>query len=202
MTTSELTSGPRRLDRVATEVVEESDLDFSGQAALEDRLRQETATLDGSGAWLIAWLDHAVLVGRVTVDQIITRRPVDLRYLQELRLFGQHGEWRLWRTVHGFGSRRRLDGQGETTDILDDDQSLWGTHVDLPAGGWTRLTESRGIVIELPVRLAEADLPLRLRVRHYLAADLDGVAGVADSRLVAIGNQRGEALVDQEGTHA
>ncbi|GEM_PF-5940660 len=192
----------RRLVRVETASTVDRALELDDREAVEDRLRQEAKRVGTAGAWLIAWLDYAVLVGRVADGAVVTRQPVDPRYLQELRLFAEAGEWRLWRAGSGFAARRRLDGAGEPVDVLEDDQSMWGTTADATADRWTRLSESRGIAYDLPAPVADADLPLRLRLRHYLASDADGVVGVADSRLVAICDHRGVPLKEQEGARA
>ncbi len=191
----------RRIVSVNSSVEEQSDLVFDDVGALEARLRQEAGTLGEGGAWLIAWLDYVVLVGLVTPEQVQTRQALEPHYLQELRLFGRHGEWRLRRAGEQFQARRRLDGAGAPGEALEDDQSLWGTAVEPVGASWTALLEGRGIRYDLPRTVQASDLPLRLQLRHYLGSDAAGLIGVTDSRCLAICNQRGEPLIEGDNGH-
>ena len=193
---------PRRIISVATNAKWERQLTFADAGALELRLVAEAGVLDTGAVWLIAWLDYAVLIGVIDGGSLRLREPLEPAYLQELRLFGESGEWRLWRDGTAFGARRRVDGSGAEAEVLADDQALWGTAARPSGAGWTEIAEARGIRYAVPAAVRESDLPLRLRVRHYLAFDESGVAGVADSRLVAIGDQRGAPLLGREGTDA
>lgn len=174
-------------------VAHEPSLALRDADELERRLRDEAAMLGQAGAWLIAWLDYAVVV-----DAVVPGRPcraeLDPRWLQELRLFCSRGEWRIWRTGDGFAGRRRIDGEGEAGDVLDDDQSLWGTKAEPDGQGGTTISEARGIRYRGPVSLRDDDLPLRLSVRQYLTYDEDGLVGVADARLVGLASWRGAAI--------
>lgn len=190
----------RRIVPVQTELSIEHDLVFASASDLADQLRQEAATLGDGPCWLLAWLDDAVLLGTVTSASVQAQRPIDPAILVELRLFSPAGEWRLWRTGEHFAARRRTDGRGETLDVLEDDQSLWGTAATTEADGWTMVTEARGVSLALPHHVGEGDLPFRLRLRHYLADDDDGMVGVADSRLVALCTWSGEPLRWEEAT--
>jgi CRISPR-associated protein (TIGR03984 family) len=192
----------RNIIALLTRLEDSSGLEFPNSAALQARLQAEAATLGEGAVWLIAWLDYVVLVGLVTAEQVHTRQAIEPCYLQELRLFGPYGEWRLQRDAEVFRARRRFDGAGAPGEALDDDQSLWGTQTEATGAGWTALIEGRGIRYDMPWELQAADLPLRLRVRNYLGGDAAGMVGVTDSRLVAIANQRGEPLVREGKAHA
>jgi len=195
-------AAPRRIISAATDAQWQRGLTFTDADALERRLVAEARRVDGRTAWLIVWLDFAVLVGLVDGGGLRLREPLEPRYLQELRLFGDDGEWWLWREGAAFAARRRVDGSGATADILADDQSLWGTAAQPSADGWTQVAEARGIRYALPVPVRESDLPLRLVLHHYLGFDEAGMVGVADSRLVAICDQRGAPLLRRVGTDA
>jgi CRISPR-associated protein (TIGR03984 family) len=183
----------RQVTSVATTQHHEPEVSFAASTELIARLQAEAATLGGA-AWLIAWLDYAVTLGLADAHAVRTDEPLTLDYLQEVRLFAPAGEWRLWRSGDGWAARRRLDGAGLAGDALDDDQSLWGTAAAPRPDGWTVLSEDRGIRYAIPHRLAPDDLPLRLRVRNYLADDHTGMAGVVDSRLVALCDHAGRPL--------
>lgn len=187
----------RQIVSLQTQVEQEDELVFTDAAALEAHLRREAASLDKQAVWLLAWLDHAVLVGLVTVERVLARQALDPAYLQELRLFGRGGEWRLRRAGDSFQARRRLDGVGAAGEALEDDQSLWGTQAEPDGAGWTALLEARGIRYHLPREVRVDNLPLRLRLRHYLGSDVDGMVGVVDTRCVTIGDQRGEPLIGE-----
>lgn len=161
--------------------------------ALSQRLRGEATALGQAGAWLIAWLDYAVIVDAVAPGRPI-REQLDPRWLQELRLFCDRGEWRIWRAGDGFDGRRRIDDEGDEGDVLDDDQSLWGTKAEPDATEGTAVSEARGIRYRVPVVLRDDDLPLRLTVRQYLSYDEAGLAGVADARLVRLATWRGTPI--------
>ncbi|HEY8741750.1 MAG TPA: CRISPR-associated protein Csx19 [Chloroflexota bacterium] len=188
-------AAPRRIMSLLTSLEDAGGLVFADSAALHAQLQEEAATLGEPQVWLIAWLDYTVLVGLVAAEQVQTRQAIAPQYLQELRLFGTHGEWRLWRAGEQFQARRRRDGAGDAGEVLDDDQSLWGTQAQPAGAGWTTLLEGRGIQYDLPGEVHDSDLPLRLRVRNYLGADATGLVGVTDSRLVGICNQQGEPLL-------
>lgn len=187
-------SPPRHIVTDRSLATFEQGLRFVDAANLTARILEEACALDPQAAWLIVWLDYAVCVGLIQAGRLQVQETLDPQFLQELRLFGATGEWRLWRTGDDFSARRRLDGGGEPLDILDDDQSLWGTAAAALDTAWTDVSEARGIRYALPVAVTDADLPLRLQVRHYLAYDAAGMVGVADSRLVAIADQHGSPL--------
>jgi len=168
-------------------------IEVGDAAALEQRLRDEASALGPGGAWLIAWLDYAVVIDAVVPGRPL-REAIDPRWLQELRLFSDRGEWRAWRMGDGFAGRRRLDDEGETWDVLDDDQSLWGTKAEPDGAGGTTVSEARGIRYRLPVALLDDDLPLRLTVRQYLSYADDGLAGVVDARLMRLATWHGAPI--------
>lgn len=192
----------RQIIALQTSLEDSAGLAFPDSATLQVRLQEEAARLGEGTVWLIAWLDYVVLVGLVTANHLHVRQAIDPLYLQELRLFSPYGEWRLQRDGEAFRARCRCDGTGAPGEALDDDQSLWGTQTEAIGEGWTALIEGRGIRYDMPWELHAADLPLRLRVRNYLASDASGMVGVTDRRLVAIVDQRDDPLVREGKAHA
>lgn len=186
---------PRAIMAITSKATFEQTLRFNSAIALEARLSDEAHWIDDNGCWLIAWFDHRVLIDAVAPGRLLAIRELDPAMLLDLRLFGLHGEWRAWRNGDAFDTRRRLDGTGDPCDVLDDDQSLWGTAVQSTSSGGSTLSETRGISFTLPVLVEESNLPLRLRTRQYLAYDSDGMVGVADARLMAFCTWHGMVLV-------
>ncbi len=175
-----------------------------------------TSSGDDQVLWLLAYLDHALCWGIYQNGQLETFIPLDPGRLQELRLFGPAGEFYLWRNGPAFNSRLRLDNDLPQPLVFKTDQKLitlpdgngfsespvkdpnyaeewhilWGTQLaDIPAkASWTAVKETgRGVEYAIPHRLVESQLPLRVRVRHYLSyAGQTGLASYNDMRLVEL----------------
>ena len=167
------------------------------QSALKQMLCAHVAEVGPERAWLIAWCDHVVLVGDVTAELAHTLEPIEPRYLHSLRPFGLQGELWLWRQEGGFCGRLRCDGVGTAGTVMEDRQSLWGTRTQAIDNGWVRVTEGRGTAFAVPFSVNDDDLPLCLRLRHYLTADDDGLVGTVDSRLVALETWDGRKLAKE-----
>jgi CRISPR-associated protein (TIGR03984 family) len=80
--------------------------------------------------------------------------------------------------------------QADPPGFADEWQVLWGTQLAEPAApsGWPEIYEERGVRLALPHPLTgQAELPLRLRVRHYIDYDpATGLAYFSDLRLVEL----------------
>lgn len=179
-----------------------------------------------SQLWLLVFLDYTVIWGSFSPDEgLVLSEPLDTNCLMELRMFGEAGEYYLWRETSGnFNARLRVDpltplvypdkpeNKGYNLDprlsdpnVIDEWQVLWGTRLadrpaSLPASSWSALTEERGMRLILPLGLIEEQLPLRLLVRHYLECDDDPQSGTGlfrytDLRLVALADARFVKLI-------
>ena len=193
--------------------------------ALKQLLSHAYASINptaSSELWLLAYLDYAVVWGKYSEKGLETRETLDPEFLQELRLFGPNGEYYLWRSDEtGFQARLRVDeatsiefrentgkwkeAKGYTPlpvasdlpHIAEEWQVLWGTSVKVEADtSWTTLTEERGVNMAFPATLIENQLPLRLRVRHYLDYDEEtGLCYYKDLRLVEVCAKNLEPLI-------
>ncbi|NWJ95675.1 MAG: hypothetical protein HXX20_07830 [Chloroflexi bacterium] len=173
---------------------------------LTDRLKWAYGKLCKPGSdkvvWLLLYLDYQLVWYRYKPDQIIPELAQP-EYVQELRLFSQRGEFYLWQTNdkgRKFKARLLLDHKKQSEPSLlpftaDEWQPLWGTKVTLDGPGWSIISEERGATLRLPYEAKESDLPLRVRVRHYLKYHPEnGLAYCYDLRLVDIRDRKCQAL--------
>lgn len=141
------------------------------------------------------WLWHEVLFGKIENGSLVfpAGKISDLdRDLREMRLFNKDRELYLYRTEKGFRSRRRIDGKGERAEYIEAKQILWGTAGDVQ-GGWTTLSEKRGIRLTVPIEARGVDEKRRvvLVTRNYITDSDIGQAGITDCRFVDL-DFRGE----------
>ncbi len=165
--------------------------------------------------WLLLHFDYGVEWGKYSGDKMELAESAKLEwdFLQELRLFGPPGELYIWRTSPDkWSARLRLDPPGQVKlkntrkenlgyqvdpagplpNVAGEMRFLWGeklaprTDKDGDRADWSAITEDRGAFMRLPFALhSHQTLPLRLLVRHYLAADPDsGLYHFTDLRLV------------------
>lgn len=114
--------------------------------------------------------------------------------LQQARLFGEQAELLIWRHEAGWRGRLIQDEDGDkAVDYYDEAQILWGDQVVESKDGFTLVKEGQqGLRHAVPLSLSKSDFghkkhPLRLQVRHYLAADeKTGLLQVNLSRLVEV----------------
>lgn len=190
-------------------------------AELETALLSQAARLGQYPLWLLLYEDYRVSWAFVDQEGLHLNRAEKFSpdFLQELRLFGPDGELYLWRAGEVFQGRLRLDRAGglphwqnesaetagyapptqaEPPDFADEWQVLWGTRLAEPVGstGWPEIYEERGVRLALPHPLTgPAELPLRLRVRHYIDYDpASGLAYFADLRLVELRDKARQPL--------
>ena len=106
--------------------------------------------------------------------------------LLELRLFGPQAEWFLWRTDQGWQARTIVDGQGDDVEYYDESSILWGTDVvDRSKPPFFLVAEADTGIRHAPPMELHKRHTLRLRIRHYLAYDVEtGAVFVKLSRLV------------------
>ncbi len=190
---------------------------------LELIIKAQAAQIGQSPLWLLIFEDFRVSWGYLDESGLHLKggETLSAGYLQELRLFGPEGEFYLWREGEFFRSRLRLDPAGlphwkggqsemqgytplgpELPDFSDEWQVLWGSWLDSQASeqsGWLEIYEQRGAHLALPHKVlnkkTEDELPLRLRVRHYIDYDpATGLAYYCDLRLVELSNAKFQPL--------
>jgi len=152
--------------------------------------------------WLLAHADDGVIWGEVRENGLHlscdtfpeVSPPLRAVTLQLVRLFGSQGELLIWRDGAAWRARLIRDSSVEQggKEFYDETFLLWGTHVEERRNGFALLREGRQGLRHAPPLPENAELPARLRVRHYLACDEDGQAYIACSRLVELEIEGGE----------
>mgnify|MGYP000051418742 CR=1 FL=1 len=148
--------------------------------------------------WLLAHADDGVIWGEVRDGRLhlscdvfpSISPPLRAITLQQVRLFGPEAELLLWKDENGWRARIIQDRSGND-EGYDETYLLWGTTIEKWQDGFALLREGREGLRHAPPLPENVHLPVRLRVRHYLAYDPDGQACVAYSRLVALEIQGG-----------
>jgi CRISPR-associated protein (TIGR03984 family) len=158
---------------------------------------------------LLAHADDGVIWGRFDPSGLVTSSdaaraagaeecspPLREVTLQTARAFSPAAELLLWRDGAAWLARViRPAGPGETPDLreaFDEEHLLWGTTIRPLIHGFVLAEHGRqGLRHAPPIDLPErpyslAELPLRLRLRHYVGEDELGMARVAVSRLVSL----------------
>ncbi len=142
-------------------------------------------------AWV--FLQEPAFIGFGVVTKNDTYFPPkvnpDWTLTSDLRLFGEKGEWHVWRDWDG-KHYARLWTLKEMTDAITEHHFLWGTEKkDIDNGPWTKLTEDRGTEIWLPLakKLKDTDIPLRLRLKQIVTYDpITHIAGITDAALIGL----------------
>ncbi len=172
----------------------------TGEPTLAAWLLEQSAE-HGGAPWLLAHAEDGVIWGRVQDGQLLTSHEaapglapaLDAATLWTARLFGEQAELLLWREDDGLHGRWIVDldgGSAPWSASLDEEQILWGDTCEAAPHEFTILADgAQGLVHVAPLRVTargQQDRPLRLQVRHYLAADETGAERVVASRLVGL----------------
>lgn len=150
--------------------------------------------------WLLAHADDGVIWGEFRADGLhlsgdafpAVSPPLRAATLQQARLFGPQAEILLWKDDGAWHGRLTRDDADEVEDAFDETHLLWGTDVETRQDGFALLREGKEGLRHAPPLPDDAQLPVRLRVRHYVAYDSDGQACIAYSRLVGIDARGGK----------
>ena len=154
---------------------------------------------------LLAHADDGVIWGRVIGGQLALSSqafidvspPLRVSTLQQVRLFGKQAELLVWRDGNREWRARLLrDEEGVSDDQwrFDESQLLWGDHQEgKSVNGFTLVADGQqGLRHAVPLPARDIHFgpsgwhPLRLKVRHYLARDEDGVLVIVQGRLVEL----------------
>ena len=144
----------------------------------------------------------------------------DWSLTSDLRLFGEKGEWHVWRDWDGNHYARLLEfnekgewtvwlgpegkqqtcseKNGERINTVTEYHALWGTDVKPEKSPWIKLVEDRGAEIWLPLAefdlKAKSDLPLRLKLKQIIDYDPKyHLAGIIDAALIGLVRSSDEA---------
>lgn len=150
--------------------------------------------------YLLAHADDGVIWGEfrggnsqliVSGDDDVFPQLAKLRLstLQQCRIFGKNAEVMLWKVDQTWKARLIKDDHLSKEDYICEKQILWGTEAENKANGFTLVSDgSQGLKHAVPLIditfKSEDDRPLRLKVRHYIDYDNEGVARIYLSRLV------------------
>ena len=117
----------------------------------------------------------------------------DWELVSDLRLFGEKGEWHVWRDWDRkhYARLQKLD---DIKDALTEYHFLWGTKkVDSKTPSWIKVVEDRGAEIWLPLQGQvkdsenDSDLPLRLKIKQIVDYDSKyHLAGITDAALIGL----------------
>lgn len=117
----------------------------------------------------------------------------DWQLTSDLRLFGEKGEWHVWRDWDGEHYARLLTSdEMEKKDTITEHHFLWGTKKEVIDNcPWIKVVEDRGAEIWLPLASEnlneKSDLPLRLKLKQIVDYDTKShLAGITDAALVGL----------------
>ena len=159
-----------------------------------------------NAAWVLLQEPGFIGFGVVREDNIVwppnkPKNSPDWHLTSDLRLFGEKGEWHVWRDWDGKHYARLLELKN-INDALTEYHFLWGTtkeETDTPP--WIKLVEDRGTEIWLPLQGRVKDeeknnnLPLRLKLKQVIDYDCKyHLAGIVDAALVALVDSEKEEL--------
>ena len=149
-------------------------------------------------AWVLIQEPGFIGFGVVESDKIwwppnIPKNSPDWELTNDLRLFGEKGEWHVWRDWDG-KHYARLQKLEDIDDALTEYHALWGTAIkDTDSPTWIKVVEDRGAEIWLPLQgqvkdsKNYSDLPLRLEIRQIVDYDPKyHLAGIVDAVLVSL----------------
>ncbi len=107
-----------------------------------------------------------------------------LSELEDVRLFGDLGEWHSWRT--GDGWRNRWVAAAKWANRIEREYVVWGNRVKEATPGWTTVGEASGVTLQVPLALTldPKQHPIRLLSWHLVEEDPDtGEQYIADAML-------------------
>lgn len=150
------------------------------------------------GDLLLVHADDGVIWGQKREGKLQTSHdvkpevspPLRLVTLQELRLFNDKHEIKLWCVGDNIHYRKVSDNNDGVS--FDEDHLLWGTRAT-EKDGFLCLSDGEGLRQIIPntenleAKNIQEDKRLCLKVRHYLQENDKGVNSIATSRLVKLG---------------
>ena len=151
-----------------------------------------------NSAWVLIQEPGFIGFGVVESDKIWwppnkPKNSPDWTLTSDLRLFGEKGEWHVWRDWDGKHYARLLELK-DMNNALTEYHFLWGTEkVDSKTPPWIKVVEDRGAEIWLPLQgqvkdsKNDSDLPLRLKIKQIVGYDSKyHLAGITDAALIEL----------------
>lgn len=189
----------------------ETRVDVSGAPPMQ-WMEAKARALTGDGWQPQRLMSHAVdgmVWGQFENDGSLTVPPegagvprLSWDTLWSVRVFGEDGEWMMWRDCDDWAARTIRETAGSSgyvvwKDAIDESWWLYGTDANPIDETFTAMTDgAQGFRHVVPLRVANGDYdantrPLRLVTRHYLKADDTGYLRIRASRLVKLMDKGG-----------
>ncbi|MBR3810603.1 MAG: hypothetical protein IKK46_09905 [Clostridia bacterium] len=130
---------------------------------------------------------YILLIKTDGVELVLSSEVPDLTNIKDLRAFSESKELHLVKQGESLVGRVRDDSQGETCEVYDEIQLMWGKATKTE-NGVTEFFEDRGIKLQLPVTVSEGGR-VALKIRSYLKAEK---FEFTDFRIVSIETNLGE----------
>lgn len=145
----------------------------------------------GTSVWSLAFAGDGVVWGKMVSGELKFSAPLNSIGLQTLYLFGDLGEFRLWREGRDFRGCLLTDKEDKSAEAYDISYMLWGTQVDQPGEIFSLVSDGQqGLkhAVPLPLKANESlnGHPLRISIRNYLSEDKDGQVYIGCSRLLRV----------------
>lgn len=112
---------------------------------------------------------------------------IELDNIREARIFNKTGEVKIWRYNGKLNDRYRDDSE---LNIYKDQMNLWGNRMNEN----TLIQQDRGIKLELPIKISQDKLPLKVHVNNYYEFNTDGLIVFKDARLTKITNKQDQEV--------
>ena len=111
--------------------------------------------------------DYVLLIKTDKVELVLPSAAIELANTKELRAFNGNKELHLVKQGSSFIGRIRTDNEGESCEVYDELQLIWGKALK-SENGITELYEDRGIIIKLPAEIKD-NQRAALKIRNYLS---------------------------------
>jgi len=152
-------------------------------------------------AWVVAWLDDSVLIGRYAQNKFIfyDDKAFDYKTIKKIRIFNESKELFIWRHGQTYKGRLRTDNlemDGEKQDIVVANQILCGTQLgnkSISHPDFTEIREDSGASLIIPFKKDQVkhinDKSQRMYVQtyNYVEKNEGYQATYADCRFVTFG---------------
>ena len=158
-----------------------------------DNLDEYLSEISGK-SFVIAYLDYKVLIGTCENSKFsfCCNEIIEAKHLQQLRVFNNDMELLVWRSNDYLKGRLRTDSEGETTEVVDAHQVLFGTESKPePLDSlYTKIFEDRGTELSLPFSGLTVDVKenrknrVFIKTRNYIDYNKVQQAGYVDCRFL------------------
>lgn len=142
-------------------------------------------------SFIVAYLDYKVLIGTYEDSRFYfyNNETFDNKYIQRLRVFNNDQELLVWRSHDGLNGRLRTDSDGDSTEVVDAHQVLFGTKSkpEPSDNSYTKIFEDRGTELILPFKELDVDEKknrITIKTRNYISYNEVHQATYVDCRFV------------------